>query len=83
MKSSVEISMYPLDADYGTAILQFIHRLREHPGLVVQSNTMSTQIFGEFDQLMAALTQEIKTSFEEDQAVVTVLKIANLDLRGN
>ncbi len=81
MKASVEISMYPLNTDYGTAILKFIHRLREYPGLLVQSNTMSTQVFGEFDQLMAALSQEMKNAFEEDQTTVMVMKVVNLDLR--
>jgi uncharacterized protein YqgV (UPF0045/DUF77 family) len=82
MKASVEISMYPLDAGYGTPILKFISRLRQHAGLTVQSNNMSTQIFGEYDLLMAILTQEMKHSFEEEKTVVMVMKVVNLDLNG-
>ncbi len=81
MKASVEISMYPLDAEYGTAILKFIQRLRQHEGLEVQTNTMSSQIFGDYDVVMAALTKEMKTSFEEDKAIVMVMKVVNLDLK--
>ena len=80
MKASVDISMYPLDPEFGTSILQFIGRLKNHPGLRLQSNTMSTQIFGEYDDIMAALTQEMRTSFEEKKAIVMVIKVANLDL---
>lgn len=80
MKTSIEISTYPLDTQYGTYILNFIQRLKSHPELTVQSNNMSTQIFGDYDQLMAALTQEMKTSFEAEKTVVMVMKVVNLDL---
>ncbi len=81
MQASVEISMYPLRRDYGTPILQFIDRLKRHPELQVQVNTISTQVFGPYDKLMAALSQEMKTAFERDGETVMVLKILNIDLR--
>ena len=81
MKASVEISMYPLDAEYGTAILKFIQGLRAHEGLLVQANTMSTQVFGEYDLVMSALGQEMKAAFAEGRATAMVLKLVNLDLR--
>ncbi len=80
MKASVEISMYPLDSEYGTAILKFIKRLREYDELIVQTNSMSTQIFGEYDLLMAALIKEMKQSFAEEKAAVVVVKAVNMDL---
>lgn len=80
MKTSVEISMYPLDAEYGTPILKFIERLRQHENLKVQTNNMSTQIFGEYGYVMAALNQEMKKSFEENETVVMVMKVVNLAL---
>ena len=82
MKASVEISMYPLDAEYGTPILKFIQRLRQQAGLTVQTNNMSTQIFGDYDLLMAALSKEMRRSFEEEKTVVMVMKVVNLDLNG-
>jgi uncharacterized protein YqgV (UPF0045/DUF77 family) len=81
MKASVEISMYPLDQHYGTPVLRFIERLRRNPGLTVHSNNMSTQVFGEYDEVMAALTEEMKSSFQEKDTVAMVLKVVNLDLR--
>jgi uncharacterized protein YqgV (UPF0045/DUF77 family) len=81
MKASVEISMYPLDKHYGTSILRFIERLRGNPGLVVHSNSMSTQVFGEYDEVMAVLTKEMKGAFEENDTVAMVLKVVNLDLK--
>jgi uncharacterized protein YqgV (UPF0045/DUF77 family) len=81
MNASIEISMYPLTNQYGTPILQFINRLKTYKDLTVISNSMSTQIFGPYDTLMEAIQKEMKTSFELQQNVVMVLKIANLDLR--
>jgi uncharacterized protein YqgV (UPF0045/DUF77 family) len=81
MKASVEISMYPLEKEYGSPILRFIERLRQQDGLIVNTNTMSTQIFGDYDKIMAALSSGMKATFEEGTDTVMVLKIANLDLR--
>lgn len=80
MNASVEISMYPLLPDYGISILKFIAKLKEHSGLRVKSNTMSTQIFGEYDYLMGVLNREMKAALQSEDAVVMVLKIVNLDL---
>ncbi len=81
MKISVEISMYPLDREYGTSIIKFIRRLKAYESLEVISNTISSQIFGSYDQVMEALAKEMKTTFEEDKTIVSVLKILNTDMR--
>lgn len=81
MQVSVEISMYPLDPQYGTAILKFIERLRQYDGLEVKTNTMSSQVFGEYDLVMEVLNREMKAAFEVEEAVVMVMKIVNLDLK--
>lgn len=80
MKASLEISMYPLSQqDYVQAIEDFIHRLEQYQNLDVHVNMMSTQVFGEYEEIMAALTQEIKTSFEHEPATIMVMKLLNLD----
>jgi len=79
MKTSVEISYYPLREEYIPPIRGFIDRLNNYPGLVCKTNGMSTQVFGEYDQLMAAVTQEIKKAFEVPHSVF-ILKIINADL---
>ena len=80
MKASLEISMYPLSQqNYDQPIEAFIHRLQQYQNLDVRVNMMSTQVFGEYEELMAALTQEIKTSFEHEPATIMVMKLLNLD----
>lgn len=80
MNASIEISMYPLEESYKTPILDFIARLNSYPQLTIRTNTMSTQVFGPYDELMQAMTREIKESFEKDPAVVMVMKLINMDL---
>ena len=59
MRSAIEISMYPLTGDYRPSIQAFIDRLNTHPGLMVRTNALATQIWGPLDQVMAILTREI------------------------
>lgn len=80
MKTSVEVSMYPLTKQYKTPILDFINRLNQHAGLTVKTNSMSTQIFGNYDEVMSAVTKEIKVSFEKDPTVIMVMKVLNIDV---
>ncbi len=80
MKASVEISMYPLDRDYERPILDFIARLRQYDGISVNTNTMSTQLFGDYDLLFSALTKEMKVSFRKEPTVVMVMKVINAEL---
>jgi uncharacterized protein YqgV (UPF0045/DUF77 family) len=62
VRSAIEISMYPLTGDYRPPIQAFIDRLNTHPGLMVQTNALATQIWGPLDQVMAILTREIADS---------------------
>ena len=79
MNTSVDISYYPLDIEYIPPIKDFIERLNAYTGLRVQTNGMSTQVFGEYDEVMGAITSEIKKSFEIPHSVF-VLKVINADL---
>ena len=54
-----------------------ISRLKSHSGLYVDTNSMSTQIRGDFNDVMAALTQEIGTTFEALPKAVFAIKILN------
>jgi len=55
MRIAVDISLYPLDADYVPPIKDFIERLNGHEGLAVATNAMSTQVAGEHERVFAAL----------------------------
>lgn len=79
MNASIEISYYPLHDDYISPIKDFIYRLNQYGEIEVITNGMSTQIFGEYDQLMSIVSNEIKKSFELPHSVF-VLKIVNADL---
>ncbi len=79
MTISAEISYYPLNEQYIEPIKGFIKRLNAHAGLTVITNSMSTQVFGEYHTVMQALTDEIYCSFELPHSVF-VLKIINADL---
>ena len=75
MRASVEVSMYPLGPEYRTHIQAFIDRLHSHAGLTVQTNALSTQIFGELEQIMPALTQEMSRAASEGPQPVFVMKV--------
>ncbi|HZK07466.1 MAG TPA: hypothetical protein VFC92_04650 [Bacteroidales bacterium] len=80
MNISVEVSYYPLKVEYKAPIKDFIARISKHEGLRAETNHMSTQIFGEYRQVMQALTDEIYKSFELPHSIF-VMKIINADLR--
>lgn len=75
MRASVEISMYPLGPEYRTHIQSFIDRLNTHAGLVVQTNALSTQIFGELEQIMPVLTREMAQAAGEGPQPIFVMKV--------
>lgn len=79
MKTSVDISYYPLKDEFIPGILDFIDRLNTYESLVIKTNGMSTQVFGEYLDVMNALTKEIYNSFEIPHSVF-ILKIVNADL---
>ncbi|MBH0028400.1 MULTISPECIES: hypothetical protein [unclassified Pseudoalteromonas] len=80
MKLSVEISKYPLHQDYIPFIQGFIDRLNEYNDLKVITNTLSTQIFGDYDLVMQVLSTEIKRSYEEFGKAIFVCKFLSGDL---
>ena len=78
MQASAEISLYALTADYETVVLDFIHRLKNHEGLQIQTNELSTQVTGDYDELMHALHEEIKETFHRGRISAFSLKILNI-----
>jgi uncharacterized protein YqgV (UPF0045/DUF77 family) len=80
MKTTVELSKYPLNADYEPPILEFIGRLKAHQNITVKTNATSTQVVGDYDEVMTLLQKEIKTSFEKYGKAIFVMKILNGDL---
>ena len=77
MKVAVDISLYPLDADFIPPIKNVIDRQNMHEELEVWTNAMSTQLIGEFDDVMNALKEELGTTFELLPKAVFVMKMFN------
>ena len=64
MDIGVDISLYPLRADFVPVIHEFLERVNRVGRLRVVTNSMSTQIFGPFDAVMQLLCEELRTTFE-------------------
>ena len=77
MRVAVDISLYPIADEFIAPIDDVIARLNSHESLEVTTNPMSTQVFGEYDVVMAALNREIKTTFESSPRAVFAIKILN------
>ena len=75
MLTAIEISLYPLDADYIPPIKAFIDRLNTYPELRVTTNSMSTQIAGEHARLFEILAKETAATFGEPGRKVFVMKV--------
>jgi len=74
MEISVDISLYPLQEDYAKPIYAFIKGLEKNPNISVKKNQLSTQIYGDYDEVMALLNTEMKTVFEVLPHSAVVLK---------
>ena len=77
MQVAVDISLYPLDADYIPPIKDVVDRLHARDGIEVWTNAMSTQLIGEYDVVMGALKEEIGTTFESVPKAVFAIRILN------
>jgi len=77
MRVAVDISLYPLNADFIPPIKSVIARLKQYEGVEVRTNAMSTQLFGEYDNVMQALHTEIGTTFEQEAKAVFTIRILN------
>jgi uncharacterized protein YqgV (UPF0045/DUF77 family) len=80
MRITVEISLYPLRDEFVADIREFILGIRAHPRLEVVTNQLSTQIRGEFDDVMTALRHGMKAAMERRGTKVFVAKFLNADL---
>lgn len=78
MNISVELTLTPIQDNYEPAIINFIKQLRAS-GLTVKENPLSTQVYGEYDEVMGVLKKEIKTAFEAIDRGLMYVKIVKSD----
>jgi len=77
MQVAVDISLYPLADEFLAPITDVIQRLNTHGSLEIRTNPMSTQIRGDYTEVMNALRQEIRTTFEAVPKAVFAIRILN------
>ena len=82
MKASVDISLYPLTDEYIPAIKEFIDRVQQYPEVAVIRNDLSTQLYGDYEQIMDLLKIEVRLSWEKYGKSIFVIKFLRDDLRG-
>lgn len=78
MDVGVEISFYPLREQHLPAIRALIERLGAHSQerqLRVVTNSLSTQLFGDYEQVMQTLTRELRVALADQSRAVVVIKM--------
>lgn len=78
MISTIEISLYPLNEDYVTPIMDFIKRLKSYEGLEIVTNATSTLIKGEHSHLFNVLSKETEAAFKSGSSIF-VMKVVGFD----
>ena len=79
MRVSVDISLYPLTENFVEPILNFIEKLENNPKLNISRNNLSTQVFGDYRDVMDAMDEEIEAVFAHLPHSVFVLKMIGND----
>ncbi|MCM8569416.1 thiamine-binding protein [Gramella jeungdoensis] len=79
MKISVELTLSPLQDDFEPKVINFIKKLRQS-GLTIKETPLSTQVYGEYDEVMGVLNEEIKNAFEAIDRGLIHVKIVKSDL---
>jgi len=82
MEISIDISMYPLQAEYETAIAAFIDLLEKETRVEVVRNELSTQVHGEYKVIMSLLETEMFSVFTEIPHSIFVIKFIGNNRRG-
>ena len=78
MEISVELTLTPLQNSFEEPIISFIKKLRSS-GLKVVENPLSTQVYGEYDQVMSILQREIKEAFSNMDHGLLHIKVVKSD----
>ena len=79
MRISVDISLYPLTEDYVEPILAFIAQLESNAKLIVKRNSLSTQIFGEYRDVMDVMDKAMEIVFKQLPHSVFSVKFIGTD----
>ena len=78
MQVSVELTLSPLQDDFEPSIIAFIKELRDS-GFTVLENPLSTQIYGDYDELMPFLQGAMKRALLNTEHGLFFMKIVKSD----
>ena len=78
MKVSVELTLSPLCDDFETQIQTYIKGLRAS-GLKILETPLSTQVYGDYDEVFNKLNSLNKMIFNANDAIVLNIKIVKED----
>lgn len=78
MKISVELTFSPLQDTFEAPIINFIKALRAS-GLTVKENPLSTQVYGDYQDVMKVLNKEMELAFDAVERGLMYLKIVKSD----
>mgnify|MGYP001444461303 CR=1 FL=1 len=76
MLLTLEISLYPLKPEFKSIIKAFINKLQQNDAIKVQANNVSTQISGEYTEIMDLLRAEVKPVLEAQPSVFVIKFLA-------
>ena len=79
MQVMVELSLYPLVNEYIPPIQAFIDRLNTYTELSVTTCSTSTQVTGEYSDVLPILGKEMQRTHEEVGQAIFVAKCLNFD----
>lgn len=74
MKMTIEMSMYPFQADYKIPIQGFIDQLNTYKALRITTTATCTTVTGEYESVMMMLTEMLLWSYQTYGKAVYVTK---------
>lgn len=75
MQITVELSLYPLTENFEQVVIEYISEIKSNPGIKVEVNGLSTQVFGEYENVMKILAEVNRVTFEKHRCVI-LMKMA-------
>ena len=79
MKVSVELTLSPLSNDFESVIQTYIRGLRASDLKIIET-PLSTQVYGDYDEVISLINELNKTVFAEKNNILLNLKIVKGDL---
>ena len=81
MQIFIQVNLYPLSENFISPIDNFISCLKKYDSIEVRAHNMSTQLFGEFDDIIKILKVKMEKTFKNETNSAFNLKIVNGDSR--